>query len=112
MKTFADYVSTRETASYDQNPDVSAKESDSNQAIEVALKGAKQLLKTKPEILISFLNLQRNVPEVRSVLDELRLDAFPEVKNKLNQSYNDEGLGYRTGKEDALHPNAADGYHV
>jgi hypothetical protein len=110
MKTFAEYVSVREMASYDQDP--KAKAEQSNQAVEVAMKAVKKILGSKPEILISFLNLQRTDPAVKEVLDEFGLDAFPNVKDKLNMSYDDEGLGYRNGEEEALHPNAADGYHV
>ena len=74
--------------------------------------GIKKIIDSRPEIIIAFLNQQRNEPDIKRILNGFRLDSFPDVKSKLNGTFNDKGLGDRSGEEEALYPNAADGYKV
>jgi len=115
MKTFGDYVSFRELASYEKSEkDAENQERDpkSAQAVEIAMRAVQKILESRPEIIIAFLNQQRNEPDIKRMLNDFRLDSFPDVKSKQNGTFNDKGLGDRSGEEEALYPNSADGYKV
>lgn len=115
MKTFKAFLAQQEVAVYDDEQPISSMDGSDPKSVEatkIAMLGLKQIMKTHPEILIAFLNQQRMDPEIRAILADFRLDAFPDIRTKPNSSYNDKGLGDRRGDEDGLHPNAADGFSV
>ena len=80
----------------------------------IAVMALKHLLKTKPEMIIAFLNQQRMDPDIRQILNKHNLDSFLDIKKKMNSSFADKGLGDRSGQEqgEEITPPAADGFTV
>jgi len=114
MKTFMEYLALNEDApSYiaEKKPDQKHQDAD-NTAI--AVMALKHLLKTKPEMIVAFLNQQRMDPDIREILNKHNLDAFLDIKKKMNGGFTDKGLGDRSGKEEGeqIRPPAADGFNL
>ena len=114
MKTFEEYVSLKELASYDgEKPADSHNGHDpqSKAALNVAMEALNRIIATRPEIVISFLNQYRNDPDIKAILVRHKMDSFQDMKPKMNGNYTEKGLGDKTGGEpEALAPNSADGY--
>ena len=119
MKTFLDYVKIKEMASYgvqdgeSKNPDAENKLSmkDVDEATKLVMRALTQMMKTRPEVIVAFLNQHRMDPDIRQILNDKRLDSFSDI-SKPNGHADDKALGDRTGKEEGeeIAPNAADGY--
>lgn len=114
MKTFEEYVSLKEIASY--NDDKSTDNHDEHDpqtkaSLNVAMEALNRIISTKPEIIISFLNQYRNEPDIKAILVRHKMDSFQDIKPKNNGNFTEKGLGDKTGREpEALAPNSADGY--
>ena len=114
MKTFMDYLGLTEDAPSfvaEKRPDQRQQDAD---AMEIAATALRHLLKTKPEMIVAFLNQQRMDPDIRQLLNKHNLDAFLDVKRKVNNGFSDKGLGDRTGEEhgEEVKPPVADGFSL
>jgi hypothetical protein len=114
MKTFMQFIGIREeTASYisEKKPDQKTKDADNTAIVVAALK---HMLKTRPEVIIAFLNQHRMDPDIREILNNHNLDAFLDIHKKMNGGFTDKGLADRTGQEgnDQITPPAADGFSL
>ena len=73
MKTFMQFIGIREeTASYisEKKPDQKTKDADNTAIVVAALK---HMLKTRPEVIIAFLNQHRMDPDIREILNNHNL---------------------------------------
>lgn len=114
MKTFFEYLALYEDAPSfiaEKKPDQGTEDAN-NMAI--AVMALKHMLKTRPELVISFLNLHRMEPDIREILNKHNLDSFVDIRKKMNNGFTDKGLGDRSGSEggEEIKPPVADGFNL
>lgn len=114
MKTFMEYLGLHEDAPSfiaEKKPNQTTEDAN-NMAI--AVTALKHMLKTRPELVIAFLNQYRMEPEIREILNKNNLDSFVDIRKKMNNGFTDKGLGDRSGEEqgEEIKPPVADGFNL
>ncbi len=113
MKSFTDYIAMKEIAVYgmDQAEDRPRDEDPQTQASMAAVaESLKKIMKSRPEMVVAFLNLHRTDPDIKEILRKHNLDSFLDPKGSKRGDYRDKGLGDEEGEANMLAPQAADGH--
>lgn len=114
MKTFNDYLNMKEMAAYsadEQKPKGSMELDDRSQASISAMKEALgEIMNTRPDMLVAFLNLHRTEADIKKILLKHKMDVFVDPKMKSCQHFKEKGLADEEGRGNMVHPSSADGY--
>lgn len=114
MKSFGDWVAVREVATY-KGEKMKVREDEamdprSEASVRAMRQAIRELMDTRPEVLVAFLNLHRADDDIKRILVNNNLDSFLVPKGKCPPDFNDRGLGDEEGEAQMVHPNSADGF--
>jgi len=116
MKSFGDYVAMREVATF-KGEKMKVRGDDaldprSEASIKAMREAIRELMDSRPEVLVAFLNLHRADDDIKRILVNNNLDSFLVPKGKCPPDYKDSGLGDEEGEAQMIHPHSADGFNM